>query len=118
MGGQELLYYEAPRAIHAALLRGSTADEDGNISFEDEPCYIDSLNQARLHHTVRASSYNCADVESVGHLMLLMMSPAAWISTRRASSRAAPFAPAKCNMPSCVARQVRYACSVDARPTF
>ena len=88
MGGQELLYYEAPRAIHAALLRGSTADEDGNISFEDEPCYIDSLNQARLHPSVHAPSYNCADIESVGHLMLLMMSRAAWISTRRPSSRA------------------------------
>ena len=45
MGGRELLWYQAPPAIHAALLRGTTADEDGNISCEDEACYADSLNQ-------------------------------------------------------------------------
>ena len=47
MGGRELLWYQAPPAIHAALLRGTTADEDGNISFEDEAFYADSLNQVR-----------------------------------------------------------------------
>ena len=47
MGGRELLWYQAPPAIHAALLRGTTADEDSNISFEDEAMYADSLNQVR-----------------------------------------------------------------------
>ncbi|KAK9845414.1 hypothetical protein WJX81_005954 [Elliptochloris bilobata] len=50
MGGRELLWYQAPPAIHAALLRGTTADEDGNISVEDEAFYADTLNQAMAVH--------------------------------------------------------------------
>jgi hypothetical protein len=52
VGGREYLWFRAPPAIHAALLRGTTADEDGNIGFEDEACYIDALNQAC--HAARA----------------------------------------------------------------
>ncbi len=118
LGGQELLYYEAPRAIHAALLRGSTADEDGNISFEDEPCYIDSLSQARPRPSVNAPSFNSADMESVRHLRLLRMSPATFMPTRRASCRAAPCALANCELSNCMARQARCACDVDARPAL
>ena len=44
MGGKERLWYEAPPKIHAALLRGTTADLDGNISFEKEALYLDALN--------------------------------------------------------------------------
>ena len=44
MGKKQLLWYEAPAKVHAALLRGTTADLDGNISFEKEALYLDSLN--------------------------------------------------------------------------
>ena len=44
MGTKQLLWYEAPPKVHAALLRGTTADLDGNISFEKEALYLDSLN--------------------------------------------------------------------------
>lgn len=44
MGKKQLLWYEAPPKVHAALLRGTTADLDGNISFEREALYLDSLN--------------------------------------------------------------------------
>lgn len=37
---------QAPQAIGAALLRGTTADLDGNVSFEREALYLDQLNQA------------------------------------------------------------------------
>lgn len=50
VGGQELLFYEAPKSIDIALLRGSTADLDGNVSFEHEALYLDNLNQAMAAH--------------------------------------------------------------------
>lgn len=46
VGGRELLWYKAPPKIHIALLRGTTADTDGNISFEKEPVLLDQLYQA------------------------------------------------------------------------
>ena len=36
--GEEYLYYKAPK-VDVALIRGTTADEDGNVSFEDEIAY-------------------------------------------------------------------------------
>ncbi|CAL1164305.1 unnamed protein product, partial [Cladocopium goreaui] len=42
---REYIFYPAPK-ITVALLRGSLADEAGNISFEREPLLLDSLNQA------------------------------------------------------------------------
>ena len=45
LGGKEYLWYKAPR-IDVAILRGSTADTDGNVSFERECFYADALNQA------------------------------------------------------------------------
>ena len=42
---EEYMFYPAPK-ITVALLRGSIADEAGNISFEREPLLLDSLNQA------------------------------------------------------------------------
>ena len=47
LGGKEYLWYKAPR-IDVAILRGSTADTDGNVSFERECFYADALNQASL----------------------------------------------------------------------
>ena len=57
MGKKQLLWYEAPPKVHAALLRGTTADLDGNISFEKEALYLDSLNMVRGCSTT--SSVNC-----------------------------------------------------------
>jgi hypothetical protein len=45
VGGRELLWYEAPAAIHVALLRGSTADTHGNVSMEREALVGDQLHQ-------------------------------------------------------------------------
>lgn len=45
LDGEEYIFYPAPK-ITVALLRGSLADEEGNVSFEKEPLLLDSLNQA------------------------------------------------------------------------
>jgi propionate CoA-transferase len=44
-GGQEYLFYPAPK-LTVALLRGTTADEIGNITMEREALLIDNLAQA------------------------------------------------------------------------
>ena len=41
---------QAPQAIGVALLRGTTADLDGNVSFEREALLVDQLNQAFAAH--------------------------------------------------------------------
>lgn len=45
INGEEHLLYKAPK-IDIALIRGTTADENGNITFEDESSYIDALDIA------------------------------------------------------------------------
>lgn len=57
MGKKKLLWYEAPPKVHAALLRGTTADLDGNISFEKEALYLDSLNMVRSLHSGHETIY-------------------------------------------------------------
>lgn len=44
-GGKEYLFYPAPR-LSVALLRGTTADEAGNVTMEREALLIDNLAQA------------------------------------------------------------------------
>ena len=48
LNGEEYLWYKAPAKIHVALLRGTTADVDGNISLEKEAMLGDVLNQVQL----------------------------------------------------------------------
>lgn len=43
--GEEYLYYR-PQPIHAAIIRGTTADEDGNVSLEHEPVTLAGLEMA------------------------------------------------------------------------
>ena len=33
--------------VHVAIVRASFADERGNLSFENEPVYLDQLNQVK-----------------------------------------------------------------------
>ena len=44
-GGAEQLYYHAPK-LTVALLRGTTADEQGNVTMEREALVLDNLAQA------------------------------------------------------------------------
>jgi len=45
IAGEEMLFYRAPR-LDVAFLRGTTADEAGNITMEREALVVDSLAQA------------------------------------------------------------------------
>lgn len=56
VAGRELLWYEAPRRIDVALLRGTYADEDGNISVEHEALLQDLLNQVSPTQIVHKQS--------------------------------------------------------------
>lgn len=47
--GKDYLAYEVPKP-NIALLRGSFADEDGNITFEDEPLTLESTSIAMAVH--------------------------------------------------------------------
>ena len=47
LGGEEYLWYKAPK-IDVALIRGSTADEEGNVTFEREAFVGDALNMASI----------------------------------------------------------------------
>lgn len=48
LGADLRLWYKAPRAVHIGVLRGTTADLDGNISFEKEALYLDQLNKVMV----------------------------------------------------------------------
>ena len=45
--GVEYLKYKHPARLDYAFLRGTYADERGNISMEEEPCYLESLQAAQ-----------------------------------------------------------------------
>ncbi len=47
LDGTEYLRYHHARKPDYALLRGTFADERGNISMEEEPCYLESLQAAQ-----------------------------------------------------------------------
>ena len=47
LDGEEYLRYHHLRKPDFALLRGTYADEHGNISLEEEPCYLESLQAAQ-----------------------------------------------------------------------
>jgi len=49
MNGEEYLFYKA-FPIQVAILKASLADDDGNISFEHEPAYLDALAMAMAAH--------------------------------------------------------------------
>lgn len=49
IGGQEYLRY-LPFPLHACLLKGSVADEDGNISLDEEPANVDTYAMASAVH--------------------------------------------------------------------
>eukprot|EP00210_Caulerpa_lentillifera_P008453 g8065.t1 len=50
INGKRLLWYLAPKKIDIAILRGTTADIDGNITFEKEALLSDSLLKAIAVH--------------------------------------------------------------------
>ncbi|MEM6421833.1 MAG: CoA-transferase, partial [Pseudomonadota bacterium] len=80
IGGQEHLFYKAHR-IDVALLRGSTADEAGNVTMEDEALVLDNLAQAmavannggvvlvQVQRVVAAGSLNPREVVIPGALV-------------------------------------------------
>lgn len=49
INGEEWLHYK-PYKFDIALIRGSFGDSNGNISMEQEPCYLDALQIAQAVH--------------------------------------------------------------------
>ncbi|MEA4993141.1 MAG: CoA-transferase [Oscillibacter sp.] len=47
LDGQEYLRYRHPESLDYAFLRGTYADERGNISMEEEACYLESIQAAQ-----------------------------------------------------------------------
>lgn len=78
--GEEVLYYPAPK-LTVALLRGTTADEAGNVTMEREALTIDNLAQAmavknaggvvivQVERIARAQSLPARDVHIPGILV-------------------------------------------------
>jgi acyl CoA:acetate/3-ketoacid CoA transferase len=50
LDGRDWLYYPAPR-VDVALIRATTADEAGNLSFEHEGVILDTLTAAQAAHS-------------------------------------------------------------------
>lgn len=75
--GEEWLWYPTPK-FDIAILRGTAADEDGNITLEHEPVRLDLLSIAmavkacggkvifQVKHTIRSGSLTADQVEIPG----------------------------------------------------
>jgi propionate CoA-transferase len=48
--GEEYLYFRAPPRIDVAFIRGTTADEKGNLTLEDEALFLEHLPMAMAAH--------------------------------------------------------------------
>lgn len=48
--GEELLYFRAPKKIDVAFIRGTTADERGNVTLEEEALFLEHLPMAMACH--------------------------------------------------------------------
>ena len=75
IGGETYLNYLHPEKIDYALLRGTYADAHGNISLEEEPCYLECLQAAQavkncggsvFVQVKRVVPYGSLDVRKVG----------------------------------------------------
>lgn len=49
LNGEQWLHYPAS-PINVGIIRGTSADERGNISFEEEPCFLEALALAQAAH--------------------------------------------------------------------
>lgn len=79
--GAELLFFRSPGPIDVALIRGTTADEAGNLSLEDEALVLDHLAIAtatrasggrviaQVKRVARAGSLDPRDVKIPGFLV-------------------------------------------------
>lgn len=67
--GEELLYFQAPEKIDVAFVRGTTADERGNVSMEEEALLLEHLQMAMAAHnsggTVVAQVKRVAQADSL-----------------------------------------------------
>ena len=81
LGGEEWLLYKAPKKIHVTLIRGTVADEKGNISMYKEGYKLGQLSAAeaakatggivicQVERIVKAGSLNQKEVEVPGILV-------------------------------------------------
>jgi len=98
IGGEEMLFYPAPK-LTVALLRGTTADEAGNVTMEREALLIDNLAQAmavknaggvvivQVERLARSRSLAARDVHIPGILVdaVVVASPQNHMQTYRTS---------------------------------